>query len=433
MNLNNINKAYFVGIGGIGMSALARMMAHEGIEVAGSDIALSDLTKTLDQEGITVEKGQGMELVPEDTDLVIYTIALQEFDEDFLQALKNSDFQTLTYPEALGLITKDSYTVAVSGTHGKTTTTAMLAEIASASPDIDPSVIVGSLLSGTGSNFITGDDDLFIVEACEYRRSFTNLDPNILVITNVEADHLDYYSGLEDIQDAFREVAQKVPADGYIVCNPHNDTVAPVVDKLDATVIDYTAINGHLELVVPGEHNKQNARAAISAALKLGVSEADGKQALASFSGTWRRQEYIGETEKGAPVYDDYAHHPTEIKATLEGFRDMYPDKTIRAVFQPHLFSRTKRLLEEFAGSFEVADEVIVLPIYAAREKPDGSINSQMLVEKLQAHDNSKSVRCIERFESVVKELAEVGEGEMVIALGAGDVYQIARDLVNHK
>ncbi|MEX1026559.1 MAG: UDP-N-acetylmuramate--L-alanine ligase [Candidatus Paceibacterota bacterium] len=434
---------YFIGIGGIGMSALARMLTHEGHAVTGSDRDATELTKTLEAEGISVTYTQVPENITGEIDAVVYTVAIPD-DHPELVAAREKGIPTRSYPEMLGEISKDKYTIAVAGTHGKTTTTAMLAAILQAAK-LDPTVIVGSLLvgggdNGWGSNFVAGKSDYLVVEACEYKRSFLHLHPDVLVITNIEEDHLDYYKNLADIQSAFDKLAEKVPAEpatlggasgheegGAIVCNPNSTGVMPVVGRYQTRVIDYTQLPADgIELSVPGKHNKENAQAALAVAAFLRISEKTARQALAGFKGTWRRFELKGTHSSGALLYDDYAHHPSEIRATLAAFREKYPDKRLRVVFQPHLYSRTEQLLESFAGSFEIADEVLLAPVYAAREQPAAGVDHRRLADAIAEQNDQKKVQALDSFGEVIGLIeGSLDANDVVVTLGAGDIHTI--------
>jgi UDP-N-acetylmuramate--alanine ligase len=291
----------------------------------------------------------------------------------------------------------------------------------------DPTVIIGSLLIGDRSNFIAGKSEYFIVEACEYRRSFLNINPTILVITNIDADHLDYYKDIEDIKSAFRELALKVPAHGFVVCNPNDDHIADVIKDIPATVVDMSKFfDPNLALKIPGIHNRKNASAAKAVADIVGISNEEAVRALGAFPGTWRRFEYKGKLSSGALVYDDYAHHPREVTATLLGFRELYPKEDgwkITVVFQPHLFSRTKLLLDEFAVSFDSADTVLLLPIYYAREEDDGTISSEILANKISgAH--ARTFGNFEDAEAYIKGLS-FGPKDIIVTMGAGEAYKV--------
>lgn len=423
--LNKINKVHFIGIGGIGVSAVARMMLSRGVAVSGSDLAPSSITQKLESEGAVVFAGHNGKNVSTECDLVVYSPAVKEDNPELLVAQERG-IQALSYPETLGMISLGMRTIAVSGSHGKTTTTAMIAEIL-VGAKLSPTVIVGSILK-SGTNFIKGDSNLFVVEACEYKRSFINLTPEILVITNIDNDHLDYYGTIEGVQKAFAELAEKVPAGGAVVCDPSDPRVAPVLANVVAQIVDYTKENLMVDLVVPGEHNKKNARATLAVARILGVNEREAVSLLMQFTGTWRRMELKGKMECGALVYDDYAHHPTEIKATLQGFRARYPEKRIRVIFQPHLYSRTKLLLNDFAKSFTDANEVIIAPIYAAREENDPEINAEILAQSIIDEQKIPGVRVWAMLDFITIEnylRDTVTPDDVVVTMGAGDIYKV--------
>ncbi|MEK7585854.1 MAG: Mur ligase family protein [Patescibacteria group bacterium] len=432
LDLTKIKHVHFIGIGGIGISAIARMMMHEGKKVSGQDLTDSEIVKELVKEGADVKIGQLYENIPSNTDLIVYTIAIEGYDPDLYEKLKSqTDIPIRSYPEMLGIVSEGKYTIAISGTHGKTTTTGMIAQIMR-DAGIDPTVIVGSLLIGDKSNFIAGKSEYFVVEACEYKRSFLNINPKILVITNIDADHLDYYKDIEDIKSAFRELAMKVPKDGFVVCNPDDENIADVVKDIKAKVMNYADfLNPVTKLKVPGVHNKSNAAAAFAVASILATSYTKTNDALAGFPGTWRRFEYKGKLTNGTLIYDDYAHHPAEIKATLLGFRELYPKSegwAITVIFQPHLFSRTKLLLPDFAQSFALSDTVIVLPIYYAREEDDGTISSKILAEKITG--TGTKAEAFHDFESVEKYievwLPTMNEKDIIVTMGAGEAFKVA-------
>ncbi len=428
VDLKSIKKVHFIGIGGIGVSAIARMMLLEGKEVSGSDQSESLVTEELAKLGAKIFIGQKSENISSETDLIIYTIAIPH-DNPERVAGEHLNIPAITYPEALGQISKSKTTVAVAGTHGKTTTTAMIAQIALAAK-LEPTVVVGSFMlseDGHKSNFIAGSGNLLIAEACEYKRSFLNLSPKIVVITNIDEDHLDYYKDLADIQSAFVELVQKVPADGYLICDKNDVNLQPVIASAKCQFIDYVEEGSDgLNLLVPGAHNVSNGRAALSAARVLGIDSAVAVKALNSFRGTWRRFEFKGEAG-GALVYDDYAHHPTEIKATLLAARDKFPARRLIAVFQPHLYSRTKLLLTDFAESFTLADEVLIAPIYAAREAPDPTISHEVLAQNIGA-----SARAFSSLPEIVAYLKQSTEpNDLIITIGAGNVCEVADALLS--
>jgi len=426
MNLDNVQKIHFIGIGGIGLSAIARMMLVEGKMVTGSELSPGLVTDVLIDAGATIYEGHREDNVTEDVDLVIYTIAVPD-DNPELKRAKELNIPLLTYPEALGAISKDKYTIAVAGTHGKTTTTGMIAQIMLEAGK-DPSVIIGSFLKGYKSNFISGKSKYFVSESCEYKRSFLHMHPNILVITNIEEEHLDYYNDLEDIQDAFRSIVKKIPEDGYLVCNPKDPNVFPVLESAFCNIIDYTMEKIFFDLKIPGEHNVENARAAIAVTYLLDVPRKNITESLERFAGTWRRSDHLGETKKGAIVYDDYAHHPDEVTTTIKGFKDRFKKKKLIVVFQPHLYSRTKIFFKDFVESLLFADELIILPIYAARETPDESINSEMLVDAIAK--KSGKVLFMSDFYEIERHLnKEYGKDDIITTMGAGDVYKIGENI----
>ncbi len=426
-SFDNVNKVHFIGIGGIGVSSIARMMLLKKKGVSGSDANDSEIIRELAKLGAKIQIGHEKENLNSKTDLVIYTIAVPENNPELAKA-KKLRIKILTYPETLGLISKNLYTIAVAGTHGKTTTTAMVAKIF-IDAGLKPTAIVGSLLKDTKSNFVAGKNKFFIIEACEYKRSFLNLNPQILAITNIDNDHLDYYKDMKDIQKAFAELAGKIPKDGFLICNPNDQKIKPVLKSAKCRIIDYTKESDNFRLKFPGKHNIENARVASAVAKLANIKEKEITESLKNFGGTWRRFDFKGESKSGALIYDDYAHHPTEIKATLKSFKEKFPKKRLTVVFQPHLFSRTKLLLKDFAASFKDADEVILAPIYAAREENDKSISSDMLAEKIK--QKKKPVLALENFEKIVDYLmANTGKNDLVITMGAGDVYKVGERLI---
>jgi len=328
--MNIANKIYFIGIGGIGMSGLARLFKHEGATVSGSDAVETGNTKKLVAEGIEVSYEQVPENITHEgkaplPDLVVYTEAMAQAHPE-LVAARDAGIRTINYFEALAEVANEYYLIAVAGTHGKSTTTAMLIDILEEA-GFDPTAIVGSLRTKTGSNFRAGKSKYFIVEACEYKRDFLTLEPDVLVITNIEHEHVDYYKDLEDVQDAFHELAMKVPQDGAVIAIRSDMKVRPVLRSLRARVYDYKIeVFRDLALKQPGLYNRMNAGAARATALVLGADKHIIQEALENFAGTARRFEYKGDVN-GAKVYDDYAHHPTEIEATISGVREKYPDK----------------------------------------------------------------------------------------------------------
>jgi UDP-N-acetylmuramate--alanine ligase len=427
INLQKITKVHFVGIGGIGISAIAHMMLKAGKQVSGSDIAPSEMTELLQQKGAMISIGQSVDDIPKDVDLIVYTNAIKSAHGSFLEELETLKIPLLSYPQMLAIISAQKKTIAIAGTHGKTTTTAMIATIL-IDAEYDPTVVVGAMLKREGSNVVVGSSEYFVVEADEYRRAFLNLSPTILVINNIDADHLDYYKDLADIQSAFHELALKVPKDGFIICNATHPHIAPVLAGVKATVVDYQKIKHSPLLNFPGRHNVENAKAAISVASVLGILKGDAAGSLMHFLGTTRRFEYKGKTANGVLVYDDYAHNPQKVRAALQGAREKYPTQKIIAVFQPHLFSRTKLLLSEFAKSFTDATETIVLPIYPAREIDDGSISNQDVSIAISKEGGVAQALGFAEAAMYVKTHAQ--QGDVVITLGAGEAYKVGDTLL---
>ncbi len=420
-------KAHFVGIGGIGMSALAQLLAHDGVIVSGSDRDAGPTTELLESKGIHVHIGHAAENIPEDCDALIYSDAVPAENAERSVAAERGIPQ-FSYFEMLGKVSEGRRTIAVSGTHGKTTTTGMLAKIL-IDAGAKPTVIVGSIVKDFGSNYVAGDSGLFVVEACEYHDHLLELSPEVLVINNLEWDHTDWFPSLAALQDTFRKAVAKVPSQGVIVTDTENQTIAPLLESAQARIVDYVR-EPAFELQLIGTFNQSNAKAAAAAARAVMPELSDEAIAtsLASFHGTWRRFEYKGETKEDAVVYDDYAHHPTAIKETLKAARAQAKGKLIVA-FHPHLYSRTRDLLNEFTSAFVDADEVVFAPIYAAREADDGSISSEILAERVSA--SGVPAQALGTFDEIAGYLKmHAGKGDMIITMGAGDIYKVADQLV---
>jgi UDP-N-acetylmuramate--alanine ligase len=421
MDLLQAKKIYCIGIGGIGVSALAQMFARRGVMVSGSDVAVSPITAQLKKYGVTIFIGQRAHNVPRQCDAVIYTKAITSDNAELVEARKRG-IPTFSYSQALGMVSDSAYTIAVAGSHGKTTTTGMIGW-ALLRAKKDPTIVIGSFLSGVKSNFVAGAGPHFVVEACEYQKSFLDIHPTIAVVTNIDNDHLDYYKTKANLFRGFVQFVSQIPRSGFLVC----DLTDPVLKRLAARarchVVDCSKERINYSLLVIGKHNVCNAQAAAAALRVIGLSSTAIKEGLASFAGTWRRQEYKG-SKNGVVVYDDYAHHPTEIKATLGAFADAFPGRRIIVVFQPHLYSRTKLLFKDFIKSFDRAAAVVVLPIYAAREKKDPTIASPMLAAALK----KRGVAAIytASFETAVQRVKKLARGgDIVLTMGAGDVYAI--------
>lgn len=418
-------KVHFIGIGGIGMSALAQLMLDHGAIVTGSDREASPVTELLEKKGIQVVIGQKTENVSRSTDLVVYSDAVPEDNSERSRA-HELGIPQFSYFVMLGKISQEKRTVAVAGTHGKTTTTGMLAKILK-DAGASPTAVVGSIVKDFGSNYLHGDSDIFVVEADEYRAHLLHLSPQVLVVNNLEWDHTDFYPSLQAMQETFAKAVESVPAGGVVVTDPHNPNITPILKSAKAKIVDYTREPAY-ELRLPGEFNQNNARAAAAAArfAHSAISDDTIRTSLASFQSTWRRFEYKGKTAKGAEVYDDYAHHPTAIKVTLKALRAKVKGDIIVA-FHPHLYSRTRDLLDEFAVAFADADQVFIAPIYAAREEDDGTISSEILAERIRAAGVEATAL---DFGAIEKKLREIGSGNTIITMGAGDIYKVADALV---
>ena len=408
------------------MSALAQLLSARGEVVVGSDREASPTTELLELKGIQVIIGQRAENVPEDASVFVYTVAVHTDNPERMRALE-LDIPQVSYFEMLGSVSEEKRTVAVAGTHGKTTTTGMIAKILR-DVDASPSAVVGSIVQDFGSNYLKGDSDILVVEACEYQRHFLQIAPEILVVTNIEFDHTDYYQDLADVQDAFRTLMKKVPAHGYIVTDVERPSINPLLEGLSATIIDYTQ-EPEFPLGLPGEFNHMNARAAAAAARCVLPSITTGQiiTALSDFNGTWRRFEHKGKTAQGADVYDDYAHHPTAVRETLLALREK-TDGKIFVAFHPHLYSRTRDLLDGFSRAFSEADEVLIAPIYAAREVDDGTVSSELLATRIQAEGTNARALSFEEIEAVLH--TEPKEGDVIMTMGAGDIYKVANAIV---
>src|SRR3989338_3622129 len=417
LDLSKIKKGFFIGIGGIGISALAKMAISRGMEVSG--VNDEESLKTLEplmQAGVSIIFQKDYREIPE-ADLYIYSDAWLYRGPEIIEKAKKTRKPVLSYFEALGIFAKEYKVIAIAGTHGKTTTTAMVAEIL-IDAELDPTVIVGSfvkkfdLSAQTGSNFRYGNSRYLVVEADEYNRHFFNFHPFLTVVTNIEADHLDCFKDLADIQNAFDKL----------------------LSQSENKIIDYTKYLEKVpKLSVPGEHNRMNAAAALAVADFLKIKEEDAQKSLAQFSGTWRRLEKRGETKDGTIIYDDYAHHPTEIKASLEALRELYPvgEKKITIVFQPNLYSRTKALFNDFAKAFKGADNIFLLPIFFAREEKDESISSDKLASAIcLAGDKAKAFPDFESAENFVRGL-NLGKNDVFITMGAGEAYKEADRVFN--
>jgi UDP-N-acetylmuramate--alanine ligase len=427
LDINSISRIHFIGIGGIGMSALARHFLSEKKIVSGSDRSLSPLTKALHTEGVQIFGEQVASNITNDIELIVYTEAMSKDHEEMVAAAK-LDVPMMNYFEALGLAMNPYYLIAVAGTHGKTTTTAMLTDVFEAAGK-DPTAIIGSLRAKTKSNYRMGKSKYAIVEACEYKRDFLSLHPDILVITNIEFEHVDYYKNLKDVQTAFKQLIEQVNEGGVVVTNTTDPNIAPIIKGLTVPVINYLEfLDLQIPMKQPGIHNRLNAAASLAVAKREKLESQDAKDTLSHFAGTWRRFEFKGECN-GALVYDDYAHHPTEIMATINAARELYPDRKLTIAFQPHTYTRTKTLFADFAKAFGQADAVVLLPIYAAREQNESGVSSRELSVK--ALEFSRDARFVESVDAAEQHFRQtLTNQDVLVVMGAGDVAELSKRLV---
>ncbi|MEE0954286.1 MAG: UDP-N-acetylmuramate--L-alanine ligase [Eubacterium sp.] len=457
INLDHPEHIHFIGIGGISMSGLASILLSRKFTVTGSDRTPSALTEELEAKGAHIIYGQKAENITEGIDCVVYTAAIHPDNPEYAAA-KSMGIAMLSRAELLGQMMKFYGTpICVSGTHGKTTTTSIAAHILLAAHK-DPTISVGGILPLIGGNIRVGGQGTFLMEACEYTNSFLSFFPKVAIILDVDADHLDFFKDLADIRHSFRLFAEKVPADGTLIINADDPAYRYLSDALSCSVLsysmsgredaDYTAKNitfdtygcasftalkhgrilGSFTLKIPGEHNVANCLAAIAMADLLGINAETIQEGLNSFHGTDRRFQLKGHLN-GATVVDDYAHHPTEIRATLKTALK-YPHKKLWVVFQSHTYSRTKMLMKDFADALSMADEVILPDIFPAREKQeDFGITSR----DLQAEIRKLGTDCrynpsFEAIEDFLR--SNVKEGDLVITMGAGNVNRIAEAIV---
>lgn len=426
-----MKKVHFIGIGGMGISALAQLFNHDGWNVTGTNDNLSP--QTLDRVralGVKIHIGANVRNIESDTNLIVYSDAWEAMSPDFMAQARALGIPTLSYFQALGQVLEGKETIAVAGTKGKTTVTGMLTKILK-DAGAEPTAIIGSVVKDFDSNYLAGTSNLFVVEACEYRDHLLELSPQVLVIMNIEWDHTDWFPSLSAVQETFRKAIARVPEDGVIITNPNDANIAPILASAKAKVIDYTKEPTY-ELRISNEFNMSNARAAAAAARAIlpTISDATISSSLANFQGIWRRFEYKGKSASGADVYDDFAHNPMSVRAALKALRAQTKG-SIFVAFHPHLFSRTRDLLDEFATSFGDADKVFIAPIYAAREKDDGSISNEILAERIRA--TNVDAIALNSFEEIEKALGEAGEGDVIMTMGAGDIYKIANMLVAKK
>lgn len=418
-------RVHMVGIGGIGMSALAQLLHVRGHVVSGSDREESPTTVLLGSKGVSVHIGH--DSVPEGTELLIYSDAVWEDNAERREA-KEKHIPELSYFKALGIVSRSYQTIAVTGTHGKTTTTAMIAAILKAAGK-SPTAIVGSIVSDFGSNFLAGESDVLVVEACEYKDHMLELAPHALVITNAEWDHTDYFPSLEAMLASFAKAAARVPKNGALIVNDEGDNMERVIADAKAPVRDYSQESVQA-LLLPGEFNRENARAAKAAvrAIFSDIAETGIDEALSAFRGSWRRFEYKGETAKGAQVYDDYAHHPTAIEKTIHAAREKFPEKKIAVAFHPHLYTRTRDLKDGFVEALRHADQIFIAPIYPAREEAIPGVTNDALA--LALRERGADAQALD-FSGIRDVLLGFDSSWVLFTMGAGDIYKVAEQIAD--
>ena len=445
---------HFIGIGGISMSGLSEILLKEKFTISGSDTKPSALTERLTSLGATVFYPQQASNIIDGIDVVVYTAAIRENNPELME-VKRKGLPTLTRAELLGQLMKNYNTpIAISGTHGKTTATSMLSHILLAA-EKDPTISVGGILKAIGGNIRVGTSDIFVTEACEYTNSFLDFFPKIAVILNVEEDHMDFFKDIDDIRTSFHRFATLLPESGALIINQDIEHKEKITDGLNCKIVtysetqeaDYSATDitfdewgnasfnliiygenkGRITLSVAGNHNVSNALSAIAVADLLGISLEQVQKGLLSFTGTDRRFQYKGE-RNGFTIIDDYAHHPTEIRATLTSIRN-YPHREVWCIFQPHTYTRTKAFFHEFAEALSLADHVILADIYAARETDTLGVSSEALAEEIQTLGaDAYYLPSFEAIENFV--LKKCIHGDVLITMGAGDVVNIGESLL---
>ena len=444
MELQNIKRVYLIGIGGIGMSGLARYFAHLGCIVCGYDKTATALTDQLHNEGIRVVFDDRDEWIPlsfknpDPSTLIIYTPAIPR-DSAIYNYFRDNGFELLKRSQVLGLISKTKFTVAVAGTHGKTTTSCLLAHILKDSGK-DCSAFLGGIASNYGTNVLFGNNDIVVVEADEYDRSFLTLYPNIAIITSMDADHLDIYGNHDQLTESFIQFASQIKDRGTLIFHEDLPLTSGITYSAKGPA-DVRGLNVHvkdgdfyfdfkndyveikdIKLGIAGLHNVENATAAIEAALLIGVDPQLIKNALASFKGVKRRFEYIVKSKEHIYI-DDYAHHPEELRAAISSIRKLYPGKKLTTIFQPHLFTRTRDFADGFAEVLDLSDELIILDIYPAREMPIEGVNAEMILERMKLWNKRKCGK------QETVDLVQIEKPELLLTVGAGDIDQLVQPL----
>ncbi|GAB6904827.1 UDP-N-acetylmuramate:L-alanine ligase [Desulfosarcina cetonica] len=439
---------HFVGIGGIGMSGIAELLLNLGYRVSGSDLKPTEITAHLAKLGGTIHVGHAAEQIA-GADVVVVSSAIDAANPE-VAAARQSAIPVIPRAEMLAELMRLKYSVAVAGAHGKTSTTSLVASVL-AGGGLDPTVVIGGKLRSIGRNAVLGKGDFIVAEADESDGSFLKFSPAIAVVTNIDREHMDFYKDMEAIKEVFLEFLDRIPFYGLAVLCLDNEPLQALLPRVKKRMITYGRSTqadlqardiqlagmksrfkvfhrgenlGDFSLGIPGMHNVYNALAAIAVGLELDIPITAIKAALAAAQGVQRRLEVKGEVG-GIRVVDDYGHHPTEIQVTLQAVRDNWPDRRKVVVFQPHRYSRTQALMEEFSRSFNNSDLLVVLPIYAASEKPIAGVSSEVLADCIRAHGH-RNVTCLESIEACTDHLSAIlADGDLLLTLGAGDVYRV--------
>jgi len=451
--IEKARKIHLIGIGGIGVSGLAQILLKHGKKITGSDNVYSTLIKKLEKKGIKIFIGQKERNISSDIDLVIHSQAITSENPEYKKAL-SLKIPIISYPEAVGFLMNKKKGIAIAGTHGKTTTSALIVNILQKN-NFSPSFLIGGEIIGKGNSGV-GEGEYLVVEACEYKRSFLNYYPEIAVITNIEEDHLDYYKNLEEIKKAFEKFCKNVRENGFIVCWEEDDFFKVIRKNFlkkaitfglkegmwQAKNIEYSKkftsfecwfnnkFIGKVKIKIKGLHNVLNTLASFAVGDIIGIPWENLKKSVEEFKGVHRRCEIIKKIN-GITIMDDYGHHPTEIKSTLKSIREIYPKNRLIVVFQPHQYSRTRFLLKDFASSFLLADKVIVPDIYFVRDSllEKRLVNAKILVERIRK--NQKEAIYIPTFSEIVTYLKEIiKQGDIVLTIGAGPVNEVGKELI---
>jgi UDP-N-acetylmuramate--alanine ligase len=427
-------KVFLVGVGGIGVSALAKYFYKNSYEISGSNLEINNnITELQKNFSLNFFGTHAQENFTKDFDFLVYSPAVPESNPERIKA-KKLGIKQYSYPEFLGEISKEKYTVSIAGTNGKTTTTAMVAELLKKF-DVDPTVIVGGLSKKFNSNFILGDSDIFVVESCEYKDSFMHIHPNIIAITNITPDHLDYFGTIENYKKAFLNYLENARGEEKIlICNMFDKNLKDVVERaleLGFIIVDYKKYQVE-KVSIPGEYNRENAQVALAVADIFKIDLEKSQKYLADeFMGSVRRFEYIGKTNLGMEVYDDYAHNPEGLSVLLAGVKEKFFDKKNILIFQPHLFSRTENFFDMFVESISKYDVIYLLPICKARENPeDFSITSKILFDKIKEKNNN--IFLFEDIKDCVKKIQKENydSNYVLLTVGAGNVNEIGKNLI---